>query len=633
MPLALALVLHAHQPVGNFDDVIEQAYASAYLPFLEAAAERPWFHLNLHFTGFLLDWLAQRHPDYLDLLRRLHTSGRLELLGGGYYEPILAALRPADQQEQLARLRASLEQHFGAAPRGAWLAERVWEPDLPAVLAEAGLAYVLLDDSHLQAAGVPASGLHGYWLTEAQGRTVAVIPSNYFLRQALPFRPVAEGLEFLSAAAGLHAGSLLTMGDDLEKFGSWPHTARHVYAEGWLRDFLDALEASQDRVRTVRLSDYLDHHAAQGLVYIPSASYPEMMRWAGSPAWRGFLTKYSEANLLHKSQLDLTTRWREFAASASPAAQSARDHLLAAQCNDVYWHGWFGGVYSPHLRQVAFANLLAADAQLEQLAPAPRRRRFDLLCTGRELVEMRSSQLRLLLAPADGATVLELDALAAHANLINSIERRPEPYHDEIRSGAAVNPGQLPGEASAPTADLASRLRYDDCAPNGARLYLDGIPDRAPYDIVTFPDGRKDGLLQMRSGAVSKCIRLRSDTVACELDGLPASARLGLAWVFNLLAPDAPDRGLLHAGRRSRLDWLGELPPGPVTLCDGWRRLHIELLAEAISGWLITPRYSISRSEQGYEALYQGSEIRALWPPGTDSIRSQVKIFPCQCRF
>lgn len=628
MALSFALVLHAHQPVDNFDAVIEEAYRSSYLPFVEAASARGWLRLNLHFSGFLLDWLAGHHPDYIKLLQSLVTAGRLELLGGGYYEPILAAIPAPDQQEQMRRLSAALQRHFRLRPQGAWLAERVWEPDLPAVLARAGMRYVLLDDGHLQQAGLQADDLHGYWLTEAQGATVAVIPSNYVLRQALPFRPEPEGLAFLAAAADRQPGSLLTMGDDLEKFGSWPHTAQHVYADGWLQRFLDGLEGMQTQVETVRLSDYLASHPARGLIYIPSASYPEMMRWAGSHTWRGFLTRYSEANLLHKTQQELHQRLAGYRGKAR-AASVAQTHLLAAECNDVYWHGWFGGLYSPHLRQVAFAHLLAADREIEKLAPAPPLRRLDLLCNGRELIEMRSPQLRVLLAPAEGGTLLELDARATNANLINSIQRRPEAYHEDLRKRAAANPADLPGAAGTPAPELAGKLVYDACAPNGFRLYRGDVPDDAVYQIVRAAPGR----VLLRGPNAHKRLRLQGATLACEIACGASEKPLALEWVFNLLAPHAADRGILHQGPRLPLDWQGELAAGPLTLCDGWRRLHVELQAPAASHWTVAPRYSVSQSEQGFEALYQGSGIRAHWAAGTEKIVAQVKIFPCSCHF
>ena len=35
-----------------------------------------------------------------------------------------------------------------------WLAERIWEPQLPRVLREAGVEFVLVDDSHFALAGL-----------------------------------------------------------------------------------------------------------------------------------------------------------------------------------------------------------------------------------------------------------------------------------------------------------------------------------------------------------------------------------------------------------------------------------------------------------------------------------------------
>ena len=68
----------------------------------------------------------------------LVDRGQVEILGGGYYEPVLASLPERDRIGQLARMGDELEALFGRRPSGAWLAERVWEPDLPTSLAAGG---------------------------------------------------------------------------------------------------------------------------------------------------------------------------------------------------------------------------------------------------------------------------------------------------------------------------------------------------------------------------------------------------------------------------------------------------------------------------------------------------------------
>jgi len=83
----LCLVLHNHQPIGNFDGVFEQAYQDSYLPFLEVFEPYEQLRISLHTSGPLMLWLAQRHPEYLDRVRMLVDVGRIEIVGGPQYEP------------------------------------------------------------------------------------------------------------------------------------------------------------------------------------------------------------------------------------------------------------------------------------------------------------------------------------------------------------------------------------------------------------------------------------------------------------------------------------------------------------------------------------------------------------------
>ena len=157
----LVLLIHAHQPVGNFDDVMERTYEHSYLPFVECLARHPRVRLGLHYTGSLLEWMAEKHPEYIQRIGTLVARGQVEIVGGGFYEPILIAIPYEDRIEQIRRLSDFVYEHFGKRPIGAWLAERVWEPQLPAALAEAGVEYTLVDDSHFLRGRVDSFDLFG----------------------------------------------------------------------------------------------------------------------------------------------------------------------------------------------------------------------------------------------------------------------------------------------------------------------------------------------------------------------------------------------------------------------------------------------------------------------------------------
>src|SRR5437867_12851227 len=181
-PLTLTLIVHDHQPVGNFDGVFQQAYDDAYAPFLAFLEGRPAFRLALHHSGPLLQWLALHHAEYLQRLRALVDRGQVELWGGGFFEPILPAIPEVDRRGQIRAMADWLELELGRRPRGLWLAERVWEPGLASSLAAAGVQYTAVDDAHFVATGLEREQLWGYYLTEDQGQKLAVFPVHPELR-------------------------------------------------------------------------------------------------------------------------------------------------------------------------------------------------------------------------------------------------------------------------------------------------------------------------------------------------------------------------------------------------------------------------------------------------------------------
>ena len=207
--------------------------------------------IGLHYSGPLLEWLSAAHPEYFAQLADLAARGQIELIGGGFYEPILISIPFADQIEQITRLAAFIKRQFGKRPRGAWLAERVWEPQLPSALAAAGVEYTLVDDSHFLSAGFEPEQMFGSYVAEDGGHNVTLVPGLQALRYLVPFRDVVEVVAFLRDASARHPEGMAAMGDDLEKFGSWPGTYDHCYTSGWLDRFFSAIEAESSWLSVV----------------------------------------------------------------------------------------------------------------------------------------------------------------------------------------------------------------------------------------------------------------------------------------------------------------------------------------------------------------------------------------------
>ncbi|MBI5700758.1 hypothetical protein HZC34_02775 [Candidatus Saganbacteria bacterium] len=272
--------IHCHQPVGNFDHVFDQAYGDCYLPFIETMERHPRIKFSVHYSGILYDWFLEKHPEFLELIAKLVKRGQVEVMTAGYYEPIIPIIPDEDKLGQIAMETIFIKRHFKTSPQGMWLTERIWEPNLPKILNDAQIEYLTVDDYHFISAGVEKDKLFGYYSTEDQGAALNVFPINKELRYLVPFRMPHETIKYMADIATEKGDVAAILADDGEKFGVWPGTKKWVYDDGYLENLLTEIEANLEWIRPMKFSEYAEEYKPIGRVYLPTASYFEMMEWA-----------------------------------------------------------------------------------------------------------------------------------------------------------------------------------------------------------------------------------------------------------------------------------------------------------------------------------------------------------------
>ncbi|MEW5796268.1 MAG: alpha-amylase/4-alpha-glucanotransferase domain-containing protein [Candidatus Zixiibacteriota bacterium] len=676
----LAFGIHNHQPVGNFTAIFEEAHQKAYSPFVQLLSEFPAIRLSLHQSGILWDWQKAVHSEYFQQIGRLVDRGQIELMTGGFYEPILTSIPQRDALGQIRKLTDYLGSHFGCNPDGLWLTERIWEPHLPKLLAEAGIRYLPVDDTHFIYAGFEQAQLTGPFLTEDEGRAVTLLPIQKRLRYLIPFGDVEEVMSDLRSRASLDQSGMAVYADDGEKFGVWPKTYEHCYRDGWLRRFFEALARESDWLEVVPLGEAASTGPA-GRAYLPTASYEEMLHWALPPVafvdyehfeqwlkscgkkeqfgrfvrgghWRGFLAKYEESNLMHKKMLRISDRLAALEKQPHPShadLSAIREHLYASQCNCPYWHGVFGGLYLPHIRQGVYSHMVKATAALQEQSPSAATLTVeDYDRDGHDEILFESRSLGAIIKPRRGGMLIELCLNAHGFNLTDTLTRRREGYH--LRLDRAVHPNKAAGQASIHDLVLAKEEGLKNYLVDDwylKRCFVDHF-FAADTDLARFRTGRfgeegdfilepytwrvdehslsvsmrRDGFVRRTDGefavTVIKQLRFRADSEAFEVSyelTAPHSAGLGVSFGvennFNFQAGHAEDRFVVVDGRRpveGFLDSVGASPSAQsIALVDEYRSIAVAVTSDQPSELWRLPIFTVSLSEGGFEKVYQGT--------------------------
>ncbi len=644
----LLLGVHAHQPVGNFPAVIDEAHERCYRPFLETLARFPDFRFSAHFSGWLLDYLCERFPADMHLLEDMVRRGQVEMFGSGRFEPVLAAIPQRDRVSQLSTMSDQLKRRYGTRPQGAWLTERVWESSVAPSLAATGIRYVVVDDYHFLASGRLDRELDGFFTTEEDGARLDLFPISEALRYRFPFSPAEEAVRYLESLADEGRVAAVYF-DDIEKFGIWPETWEWVYEKRWLEQFIQGVLAS-DKIRTATFAEFHAHERTRGIVYLPTTSYIEMNEWTLGPGaaqaymrlvreqkahdryhetkafvrggiWRNFFSRYPEANWMHKRMLGLSAR---LARLGEPANPQLIELLLRAQANDAYWHGMFGGLYLPHLRRALWTALVELEGRLDALTGRPGVTRSDIDADGCDELFLASAALQAVVRVDGHAALIELDTYRLSHNFGDTMRRSDEPYYVQIAEAGEAHHGE--GIASAHDRIVLKHvITPADVLPDARprAMFLDSVigddGDQRAVDGYAMHDAPMHHGVQFidRSWGVLKSYEIDADGLNVTYqfaDGAPS----GFVVEINLAMPSADGYGgryiladgSIPCGFGQRLELASA---GRFLLDDGELRGALEIELDPPARVLAGPHFAVSRSEAGFEKIMQAVTLHCEW--------------------
>jgi hypothetical protein len=440
--------VHWHAPLGFSDHDFEAVYQDTYKHFLSTLYEIEELPVVLHYSGIVLEFLEKNHPEYLNLLDEMVKRKQVELIGGGFYDPILPLVPLLDKIGQIELCTTYLRSHFGKRPRGLWLPEQVWEASLPNTLKSCGIEYTFLNESAFLASHCPADQLYYPHLTEEHGKNIAVFPLTLRLKELLFTRSPREVIRFLTRRAsedGERVVSLLIDGECYTRQFVLAKKRRHA---NWLKEFFNRLREHGDCIIPTVPQEYLKSRSVTRKIYF-SSTYSTAVYRAGLPSvpkpaksraghdieqsganFKQIFTKYRESNLLYAKMMYTHLTVHQMRGDKS-RKKSALEELWKGQCHYGYWHGRHLGIYENALRKEIYKSLINAEKYsrvkgsfLSSIITAD----FDF--DGEQELLYQSNEMNVYIHRQNGM-IFELDYMPVSWNYCDTMSRIKEHYHHD----------------------------------------------------------------------------------------------------------------------------------------------------------------------------------------------------------
>ena len=640
----LVLGSYNHLPEGTEETVLEETYQTCYRPFLSVLYRFPDIFASIHYSGSLLRWLEARHPEFFMLLEEMVLRKQIELLGGGFFAPLLPLLSNSDRLGQIEYLTTFIRKNFGRRPRGCWLPEYAWEPSMASSLQTSGMDFTFLPISHFRAAGFERDGFFRPVLTEDQGRGLAVYPvfdCQQSFESSLGFE---ETLEAIRGRYGLdHSLMVVFMAGEAIK-GLW---SRSVYEspDVYLEKTFTAVRKDSLSLETVTPARYLRSMRHFQRAYFPSGATErylasglseklkrerkeaqkslngETERFLAIGGIRMPLLRYEEGVSLYSKMQYVHLLAGQLRGDKS-RKKTAQEELWRGQSGDAYWHNHSGGISRLSLREAVYEALIDAEKTTRQKgAFASGIIQTDIDFDGVKEILYQGTEINAYLH-ARGGVLFELDSLKTSRNLANVfgyVEGRNSSAPKGIRRRCFLDrfqekPTNLGVFASSGIVDIGTfadsyynirelkRSNQEICLIRDGFISIGGR--KVPVTVEKVFLFRKTGVT-VRYSITNRGSESLACRYSCDLN-LSPSSRL--------------EKLVLGAGLEDRTVELDSAVPGEVaegrrlTLVDLESEEPLSVSVDPCCRMLQAPIYTTINPEEGEERLYQGCAISLEWP-------------------
>ena len=552
---------------------------------------------------------AVARPLSFGRFRKAVEDGYLDVLGGGFNDPMLPFFPTELQSLQLSKHQKILHRYFGMEPAGYYNSSMVWEMEMTELLDKNRFEYALVLESALQDALGRSTPVSGWYTVEDKGSLLKVVPVSESLSQAIAnddfnWMEIAEPYCRDGKSAVVVLDIPPAPGDIVPYF----------------ERLIDFIETNDVITKTV--SSVVCNQASEGrLSFLLSAGHHIGLP-STAKTCREVLIRRPEVNLLHKTLLSLYRRGE--ATLKDKNRQKFLEMLLPAMSPMFYRDLQdFQGMRTPSVRYWGSKYLsLASSFLAENISfDGVRLGIADFLMEGRKLISAETHSYAFLLDYFAGGVMRFINSKMATCDIMSGWRDDGEPTFGFL-------------DYLLPNLDF-SAAKMDQLLVDRENVL------RAPYDYqIKRHETGTDLLLHSEQPLVldgqegvlhvEKCLGLFSSSASFELSFHLENAGFtslkgffGTLLEMGLVASDRNAGSILVDGKKIKFNFTEPLiypEAKSVEIIDDTASCHVRLEFKNPANLLLAPMLGAS-SSAAPDALH-GIKVSPFWKVSMESLSS-----------